>query len=172
MQYNRDSFLSGLAVGRTLWRPIPEPEIVDYGGWTASAEFAVFDAGAMLVEYEGSARTPFTKSRYGWAICCVITGFYNIGYYWTGPLLISSNQNAALYDNGLGPERREFWTVEYDGITWYGNHSTWNSPSWGGGSQVPETDFPVLDASDRTLFPNGASVMLAVLAIAGVRRTK
>lgn len=170
MTYDKASFLAGLRTALSLGRVNGS----DAGlGWTADPGWLVYSAGETLATYIGSTRSPFTKYADGWAICGVMVNYYEPlnNITWTGPILISTNQDFAAYNNGIGTNLREFTAVTYAGLTWYANHMYSNAPNYGGGSQVPDTDFPVIDAADRTLYPNISEVALEILRRSHARRT-
>lgn len=142
-------------------------------GWTANKEYLVYDAGTELVRYSGSSRTPYNKMQDGWAICCVITNagpVYNT--QWTGPLLISTVQENVRYTVG-GVARLEANQFAYAELIWTLNQDYWNAPLWGGGDQIPVTDYPVFDATGYPITSSDMTqIALAVMQAAGVRRVR
>ena len=130
MPYDRDSFLAGLAVGRTLWRPHRDlGNVTPPVGWTADPEYLIYDADLWLASQFDDRQRDYYKAFNGKAI-----GIYAIGYkvrntygVWQGPILISPDSSAAtLYYYWMG--KQTAWPtgqVDYLGITWRYNTS-WN----------------------------------------------
>ena len=111
--YDQESFLTGLAVGRMLWRP-PTARLT----WTCDPAYLVFAAGTDLGTSNGRH---FYKTGSGFAV-----GVYAIhrtgssASNWYGPVLISTDPEAVKF-NVAGGTRGYNGTLEYGGLTWYAN---------------------------------------------------
>lgn len=109
MAYDRDSFLAGLTVGRTLWRPPSQIGDIDTGlGWTANAGWLVYRAGTNLGG--NNFTSSYIKGFDGWAICIWVQRAENNGL----PILASTIYNAAVVSPG--PVRT---LIDAAGHTWY-----------------------------------------------------
>ena len=176
MPYDERSFLAGLALGRTLWKPphpLPQGSAL---GWTADAEWLVFEPGT-LGTVEESTRTPYIKLNYGQCV-----GVYSIngttpdyGSDWIGIFLISTDPDfMTLYAN----TENGWWTnvkgtCTYLGLKWY--YSSLNqNPDYGGGTSI-DTNLPVFDATGYVTGyswwtrPAPPETIIAMLQAANVR---
>lgn len=113
-----------------------------FDNWTASPDYLIYNAGTFLVSYEGSARTPYTKTNDGLAVFVVCTNF--IG--WTGPMPISTSKEATYFDCGS----TQVYINEFDylGLHWYLNRHYWNHRQWSGGTLIPQTSYHVIDCTN------------------------
>lgn len=161
-EYDRDSFLAGLAVGRSLWRPPILTPKIPYVYWTADPEFLVYDGDTFLCHQQNTwYNRDYYKLRDGKAIGVYVKDWDNqYGTDWYGPVLISPDSASVGYTNAAG------WVgeVDYMGLTWYYNT----------GYHITSRDGEVLYITDLVEYgpdagPNNADNVLRVLAAANVR---
>jgi len=176
MPYDKESFLAGFAVGRTLWTPPMPMAPGNPMGWTADSEWLVTLPG-ILATADHSSRSPYIKVNSGQCVGVYLINGSTPGYGsdWIGIFLISTNpQYMTLYLN----TEDGWWTsvkgtCSYLGKTWYYSGFNQNS-QWGGGTSL-NTDLPVFDAQGRTAgYPNWDTppppeIVVAMLEAANVR---
>lgn len=133
-------------------------------GWTARREYMVNDADTLLGEAD-SSRSPYIKSNDGWAICANTQRELGAGgRLFFGPTLISIDINAIRY-TVRGRDAFEATTaVSFLGLTWYVNHSQWNSIYYSG-TDVVTSSFPIIDGQGM----DDQTIALMTLRAAGVR---
>lgn len=168
MSYDADSFKAGFALGRLLWRP-PVISDVDTGlGWTMPSEYAVRDAGTLLCTVDGSSRSPYSKRYNGIAACVILKNFTNSLGTWVGPILISTvEQNTYYLANG--DDRILINSFLYDGLRFYVDRENHTSPVYGGGSQIPTSDFPVYDCAYMGLVTDHDAAYAQIMRGIGIR---
>lgn len=176
MSYDQRSFLSGLALGRALWKPPYPLPYKDIPEWTADEEWLVFDPG-IIGTVEHSERTPYIKLNYGKCVGVYAINGTTPGYGsdWVGIFLISTNPDyMTLYLN----TERGWWTsvkgtCSYLGLTWYYTGFCQNS-IWGGGTSI-DTDLPHFDATGYVTGypewtrPTPPETIIAMMQAANVR---
>lgn len=147
-----------------MWKPLRRKNGVDTGlGWCADGRYLVYNQRDYLgyVYSTAQGERHFYKQEEGWAISVLCTNRAE----WTGPILISTDYNAAIFhDEEMNIDVEPTETFAYLGFTWYYNtgHNLNNALAYEKGIS------PYFDASN---YQNIAEVLgPVILEVAGVHR--
>lgn len=145
MSFVLKDFQAGFALGRALWKPPRMKTEIDTGfGWAADPAYLVYNADTYLGTITSGTTRSFKKSDNGWAVSAFLI---NYDHSWTGPVLISTSEQAVRYEYNE-TSLPSSMTFSYIGLTWYANfnHHFSNVSSYDNGRR------PIIDCaafSDR-----------------------